>query len=238
MTLSNKKSFYTLTGWLLIIESLLIFFPLVILGRAINWPQSLGDPADSMLPLLVQNESAVRTGYLFYLAYSILFFVVAFMIVQILSKGESTSNGLQIAVGFGLASMVARCLGIIRWLVAMPTLATLYISSPLSNSTREAIAIVYRALNDYAGSVGEVLGVSLFAAIWLVIVSLKILKTKTLPRWLGFFGLISATLLAVQLSELFGTDLGAFISISVSSLQLWFLMMGITILLSPNYRKH
>ncbi|WP_263432525.1 DUF4386 domain-containing protein [Nostoc sp. MS1] len=204
------------------------------MGSAINWPKSLGDPADAMLPLLAQNESAVRTGYLFYLTYSILFFVVALLIVRVLSQGESTSNGLRIAAGFGLASMIARCLGIIRWLVAMPALATLYTSPTLSTSTREAIAVVYRVLNDYAGSVGEVLGVSLFTTLWLAIVSGKILKTRTLPRWLGFFGLVSATLLAMQLAELFGVDLGAFIAISVSVLQLWFLMMGIAILRNRN----
>jgi hypothetical protein len=75
-----------------------------------------------------------------------------------------------------------------------------------------------------------VLGVSLFAGLWLVIVSVRILQTRILPRWLGFLGLLSATLLAVQLARLFGVDLGAFISVSVSVLQLWFLAMGIVML--------
>ena len=73
------------------------------------------------------------------------------------------------------------------------------------------------------------LGVSLVAGLWLAIVSLRILQTRILPRWLGFLGLISATLLGVQLARLFGVDVGAFISISVSVLQLWFLAMGIVL---------
>ncbi len=84
-------------------------------------------------------------------------------------------------------------------------------------------------LNDYAGSIGEVLGVRLFAGLWLAIVSVQILQTRVLPRWLGFLGLVSASLLGVQLARLFGVDLGAFISISVSVLQLWFLAMGIVL---------
>jgi hypothetical protein len=60
----SQKSFYTLTAWMLLVEGLLIFIPLTVLGSAINWPQSLGDPADKMLPLLVQNSAAVRFGYL------------------------------------------------------------------------------------------------------------------------------------------------------------------------------
>jgi Domain of unknown function (DUF4386) len=228
---SAKKSFYTLTAWILLAESLLIFVPLTVLGSAINWPQSLGDPADKMLPLLVQNASAVRFGYLVYLVYSILFGVVALLMVRVLSHEKSDSVWLRIATGFGIASMVARCLGIIRWLVAMPALALLYVDSSTSTSTRESIAVVYRFLNDYAGSVGEVLGVSLFAGLWLVIISLKICQTRILPYWLGFFGLFSAALLFVQLAELFGVDLGAFISVSVSVLHLWFLAIGISLLL-------
>nr|WP_277925494.1 DUF4386 family protein [Anabaena catenula] len=226
-----------ITGWVLIFESLLLFVPLIILGSAINWPQSLGNSADVMLPLLVQKAAAVRLGYLVYLAYSIIFWVVALLTVLVLSSGESDLIWLHVAAGFGLASTIARCLGIIRWLVAMPALATLYTNVTTSNPTRESIAVVYHFLNDYAGSVGEVLGVSLFAALWLGIVSLTILQTRVLPRWLGFFGLLSATLLAIQLAELFGVDLGAFITVSVSVLQLWFLAMGIVLLRYSSFKS-
>jgi hypothetical protein len=230
--ISPKKSLYAVTGWLLVAESLLIFVPLSVLGSAINWPKSLGDPADKILPLLVQNAPAVRFGYLVYLVYSILFWVVALLTIRVLNDEESDSISLRIAAGFGIASAVARCLGIIRWLVAMPALATLYTDPSISIATRESIAVVYLALNDYAGSVGEVLGVSLFAALWLAIVSFKILQTRILPRWLGFLGLVSATILGIQLGKLFGIDLGAFISISVSVLHLWFLAMGVVLVMS------
>jgi Domain of unknown function (DUF4386) len=240
--LSARKSLSTLTGWLLIAESLLIFVPISVLGSAINWPKSLGDPADKMLPLLIQNAAAVRFGYLVYLVYSILFLVVALLAIQVLNHDRSDSVWLKIAAGFGIASAVARCLGIIRWLVAMPALAILYTNPTTSASIRESISVVYRALNDYAGSVGEVLGVSLFAGLWLAIVSLRILQTRVLPQWLGFFGLVSATLLAIQLAKLFGVDLGALISVSVSSLQMWFLAMGVILLRhqpdsAPAYRS-
>jgi hypothetical protein len=36
----------------------------------------------------------------------------------------------------------------------------------------------------------------------------------------------------VQLARLFGVDLGAFISVSVSVLQLWFLAMGIVLVVN------
>jgi Domain of unknown function (DUF4386) len=236
--IAPQKSLYTIAGWLLVAESLLIFVPLTVLGSAINWPKSLSDPAAKILPLLVENASAVRFGYLVYLIYSILFWAIASLTIQVLSNEETDSIWLRVANGFGIASVVARCLGIIRWLVAMPALATLYTDPTISTGTRESIAVVYRALNDYAGSVGEVLGVSLFAGLWLAIVSVRILQTRILPRWLGFLGLVSATLLGVQLARLFGVDLGAFISVSVSVLQLWFLAMGIVLVVNAAKVDH
>jgi Domain of unknown function (DUF4386) len=229
-----KKSLFRTAGWVLILESLLMFVPIAILGHAINWPQSLSEPAAVVLPLLTQKATEVRLGYLIYLVYSILFWLVALLTVRVVSNGESESIWLRIATGFGIASMIARCLGIIRWLVAMPALAILYVNPATSTQAREAITVVYRVLNDYAGTIGEVLGVSLFTALWLAIVSLTILHTNVFPHWIGFFGLFSATLLAVQLVELFGVDLGAFISVSVGFLQLWFLVTGIVILLRLN----
>lgn len=224
------KALYRTAGLVLIVESLLLFVPFFILGAAINWPASLNEPAEVMLPLLIQKAGPVKIGYFIYLIYSLLFWVVAFLTARAISNGVTNSIWLKIATGFGIASTVSRSLGIIRWLVPMPALAALYINPSTSEQTQQAIAVVYKTLNDFAGTVGEVLGVSLFTALWLAIVSIYLLRSKTLPRWLGTFGLIAALFLATQLIELFGVDLGAFISISVAILQLWFLVMGVMLL--------
>ncbi len=228
------KALYQTTGLVLIVESLLLFVPFFILGAAINWPASLGEPATVMLPLLIQKAGAVKIGYFIYLIYSLLFWVVALLTARVISNGETNSVWLKIATGFGIASTVCRSLGIIRWLVPMPALAALYTDPSTSVQTQEAIAVVYETLNDFAGSVGEVLGVSLFTVLWLTIISIYLLRSKTLPHWLGLFGLIAALFLATQLIELFGVDLGAFISVSVATLQLWFLVMGVMLLRHKN----
>jgi hypothetical protein len=228
------KALYRTAGLVLIVESLLLFVPVFILGAAINWPASLSEPASVMLPLLIEKAEPVRIGYLIYLLYSLLFWVVALLTARVISNGETNSVWLQVATGFGIASTVTRCLGIIRWLVPMPALAQLYTDPSISGQTREAIAVVYKTLNDYAGSVGEVLGVSLFTVLWLTIISIYLLRSRTLPRWLGLFGMITALFLATQLVELFGVDLGAFISVSVTMLQLWFLVTGVMLLTHKN----
>ncbi len=126
--------------------------------------------------------------------------------------------------------MITRCLGIIRWLVTMPILAQIYVQPETSATSRAAINIVFQALNSYGGSIGEVLGVSLFTTLWLAIVAIEILKTRNLPSWIGIFGLMPTLLLSTQLLELFGIDMGLFITVSVSTFQIWLLVTGIACL--------
>lgn len=217
-------------GALLVIESLLIFAPLAILGSAINWPASLSEPPAVVLPLIAQQADAVRLGYLIYLAYSVLFWPVALLTARVVAGGDTLPPLLRVAVGFGIASTVARTLGIIRWLVAMPALAAIYNAPGTPEATRAAVEVAYTALNSYAGGVGEVLGVSLFAALWLGGVAVVILRSGALPRWLGAFGLLAAAALLGGLVELFGVDLGALITVTTSLVQLWMLAAGVVLL--------
>lgn len=217
-------------GALLVIESLLLFAPLAILGAAINWPASLSEPPSVVLPLIAQQADAVRLGYLIYLAYSVLFWPVALLTARVVAGGDTLPPLLRVAVGFGIASMVARTLGIIRWLVAMPALAAIYNASDTPEATRAAVSVAYLALNNYAGGVGEVLGVSLFAALWLGCVAVVILRSGALPRWLGAFGLLAAAALLGGLVELFGVDLGALITVTTALVQLWMLAAGAVLL--------
>jgi hypothetical protein len=226
----EQRSLARVVGGLLVLEALLLFVPVVILGQAIDWPASLGAPPDLMLPLIAQQADAVRAGYLAYLAYSILFWPVALLTARVVAGSDALSPALRIAAGFGVASAVARTIGIIRWLVAMPALAAIYNDPATTDAQRAAVEVSYQALNAYGGSIGELLGVSLFAACWLAIVALVILRTAALPRWLGAFGLLAALALATNMVELFGVDLGALITVSTSLLQLWLLAAGVTLL--------
>ncbi len=72
---------------LLAVQGLLMFVPLTVLGSAIGWPASLGDPAAVALPRLLENEGAVRLGYTVYLAYSVLFLPVAIRTTHTLTRG-------------------------------------------------------------------------------------------------------------------------------------------------------
>lgn len=91
------------TGWLLILEGLLIYAPLVILGAAIGWPASLGEPASVNLPLMVSERPMVLFGYTVYLLYSVLFWPVSHLTAKVVSRGpKGEAQGLsRLASGLG-----------------------------------------------------------------------------------------------------------------------------------------
>lgn len=214
-------------GGLLILEGLLIFAPLLILGAAIGWPASLDEPASVNLPLMVSERPMVLLGYGIYLLYSVLFWPVAHLTARALSrgpKGEAESLA-RLASGFGIGSAVLRVLGIVRWLVPMQLLADIWVAPGTSEGTKETLSLLYETLNAYAGSVGELLGVGLFAALWAGFVTAAIFRTGALPRWLGGFGALTTVLLALPLLEIV-TDTGPLVTLSGVTFSLWLIVTG------------
>jgi hypothetical protein len=215
-------------GWVSILQGLLIFVPMVVLGAAINWPESLSDPADIALPRLLENEGAVRLGYVAYLIYSILFAATMALLVRYV-RGATLGVVAAVIIGFAMISALARSIGIIRWLVPAPELAESYAAVP-SETERVAIGVVFDSLNSYGGTIGEVLGVSIFAALAIGLLSIAALRSRALPVWLGVFGLIAALAVLSTAIELFGADASSVAFFGTTVVQLWFLTIGIWLL--------
>lgn len=223
-----SRSLARWAGWISILQGLLIFVPTVVLGAAINWPESLSDPAAIALPRLLENEDAVRFGYIAYLLYSVLFAVAMILLLRFAKSRAVIAVGSLIA-GFAIASTVARSIGIVRWLVPAPELADAY-AGTTNETERVAISVVFDSLNSYGGTIGEVLGVSIFAAISIGLLSVAALKTRAFPLWIGVFGLVSALAVLATAVELAGADASSLIFFGTTLVQLWFLATGIWLL--------
>ena len=152
------------------------------------------------------------------------------MILLVRYAKTRASIGLgSMITGFAIASTVARCIGIIRWLVPVPVLAELYAAST-DEAERTAISVTFEALNSFGGTIGEVLGVSIFAAISIGLFAIAALKTRALPLWIGAFGLIAALAVLATAVELLGMDASSLIFLGTTVVQLWFLATGIWLL--------
>ncbi len=157
---------------LLVVSQVVLFLvPVVVLGQAIGWPASLRLPAAEALPLVARNLGAIQVGYWGYLLTA-----VAMLPLALALRGFAHARGahglvVDAMAAFGAAAAVLKTLGIVRWLIAMPGLAVLHAGSG-DPVVRAAAEVGYTALNGYAGSVGELLGVQLFSGLWLVLLGI------------------------------------------------------------------
>jgi hypothetical protein len=96
---------------------------------------------------------------------------------------------------------------------------------------KNSISVVFEALNSYGGTIGEVLGVSIFASLSILFLVVGNYKSNSLPRWFSIFGLVAVIGLILSSLGIIGIDPGEFvITMGTTILQLWFLFTGIWLL--------
>ncbi|MEM8529889.1 MAG: DUF4386 domain-containing protein [Chloroflexota bacterium] len=226
---SSNTTIYRITGILLLAQFAIFLIPVIVLGNAINWPASLGEPASVVLPLITEQSGAVRFGYFSYMISSFLVIPISFLLYRIFREYAPTLIGISAAMG--LISGVMKILGIVRWLVVMPVIAAIYLEPSASAATRDAAAVAFTAFNEYAGGVGELLGVAFFSGLWTILVAIAILRTGVLPRWTGWFGLVAALAVIYPFASIFGIEMGTIILVgSVTLWQFWMIATGTVLL--------
>uniref|UniRef100_A0A7S0ALP4 DUF4386 domain-containing protein n=1 Tax=Minutocellus polymorphus TaxID=265543 RepID=A0A7S0ALP4_9STRA len=224
------------TATLILVFFFLIFLPLSILGTSIDWPENLSEDAAYNLPLLLDERPSVFWGYFMYLIYSISFYPMAYMMGRLVAGPSNLHSPLlHIGSNFAALSSLSRSIGLSRWLMGMPTLARIYTDPDASEATLAAVSVSYDMLNAWGGGIGEILGVSIFASLWVVCISLLFIGSQDWPSWLGYAGFVVAVDLALNLLEMdiLGIDMGANLLISVILLHLWLLMAGLLFLRLP-----
>ena len=154
-------------------QVVLFLVPIIVLGQAIGWPASLRLPANEALPLIASKATAVQVGYWGYLltAVAMIPFVIALRRYALAHGAGGMLTDTMATLG--VTGAVLKTLGIVRWLIAMPTLASLH-AGTTDPALRLIFEVNYTALNGYAGSVGELLGVQLFSGFWLVLLGVSL----------------------------------------------------------------
>lgn len=201
----------------LVLEALLAFAPIAVLGAAIGWPASLRNSAAQQLTAIAAAPGALALGYGLYLLYSLAVAPVAIFVAWRVASFKGPMAAMIVA--FGTLSALTRGLGILRWLTVMPVLATSYVAADVSG--RANIETVFTALNSYGGGIGELFGVALFGGLWLLVAMIAALKFRRLPVWLAGFGLIAAMLQLALFVPAFGMASPVPVAIAVSLFAVW-----------------
>ena len=208
---------------LLIGTAVLSFVPIAILGPAIGWPASLRAPAAEQLAAILKAQEAVAAGYGVYLLFSVLVLPVMLVVARRVF-GSLAHPMAQLVVAFAALSVLARSIGILRWLTVMPQLATAHASAAQGQAT---IQTVFRAVTVWGGGIGELLGVALFMAASLGLAMAGALRLRSTPAWLSVLGLISAALLFGMFLPTLGIAFNVPIAVSASLVSVWMLAFGV-----------
>ena len=215
---------------LLIAAAVLSFLPIAILGPAIGWPASLRAPAAQQLAAIAAAPAAVALGYAVYLLYSVLILPVMTLLAWRCS-GSLAKPMAVIVVAFAAMSALARSIGILRWLTAMPAMAQQHAAADPAG--RQVLETIFTTITTYGGGIGELLGVSLFMALSLGLAMVAAWTGKTLPRWLAAFGMASALLLFALFLPTIGISIQVPIAVAATALAVWMMVAGIVLFFKP-----
>src|SRR4029453_4850855 len=137
----------------------------------------------------------------------------------------------------GAVSVVLALIGFLRWVFVVPPLAQMYQEADAANRT--ALAAAGLSQPQFGGALhGEPLG-QLLGIGWSVTLSIIILRSRVLPRWLGIVGLIVSVLYLFKQGDLFATALPGFPVFDLAGLigstgwGLWVAALGVVLLLRP-----
>lgn len=222
--LSSTRNRPSGTAAFLLLQFVTMWGAFFILAPAINWPASLDEPPATILPLILDQSVAVFAGYLSYLIHALALIPLAILLRDALRLDGAMGRAV---VTLGVLAGFAKALGICRWLFLMPALAAAYTDPAASPATKDAIAVVYEAFNAYAGGVGELMGVGLFAGVWTIVISIATLRLG----WtvIGYAGFGAAALLLSTLLSVVGIESPIMLTLSGILWQFWTLALAITI---------
>ncbi|MGY1696787.1 DUF4386 domain-containing protein [Geodermatophilus sp. SYSU D00814] len=205
------------------------------LSSTFEWPDILREPAHVVLPAFVAGgTSLVWTWFATAWTYAILL-VPILLLPAVL--GRRSDPVLRAATFIGATSVVLALIGFLRWVFVVPPLADSYVTGDAT--TRAAVDAAWTAQHQFGGALlGEHLG-QLLAVGWSVTLSVIILRTRVLPRWLGLTGLIVSALYLSNQGDILATavpdfpvwDLGGLIGSTTWGL--WVAALGVMVLLRP-----
>jgi hypothetical protein len=223
------------TGGLFVVGAVAFAGAATALSAGFDWPDVLRQPADVVLPAFVSGGTTLVWIW-FATAWTYAILVVPILLLPAV-LGRRGGPALQVATFAGATSVVLSVVGFLRWVFVVPPLADAHVNGDAV--TRAAVDAAWTAQHQFGGALlGEHLG-QLLAVAWSVAVSVTILRTRALPRWLGVLGLVVSALYLTNQGDILATavpgfpvwDLGGFIG--STSWGLWVAALGVLLFVRP-----
>lgn len=194
-TTSSGDTLRRTAGALFLVGALAFAAAATALSSTFDWPDILREPGSVVLPAVADGgPGLVWTWFATAWTYAILA-VPILLLPAVLGRRDDPA--LRVATAVGAASVLLSLIGFLRWVFVVPPLADAYVAGDAT--TRAAVDAAWIAQHQFGGALlGEHLGQAL-AIGWSVTLSVIILRSGVMPRWLGAAGLaVSAAYLANQ----------------------------------------
>src|SRR5688572_22622908 len=168
------------TGGLFVVGAVAFAAAATMLSSTFDWPDILREPGSVVLPAVVAGgTSLVWTWFATAWTYAILAIPILLLPAVL---GRRDDPALLVATYVGATSVVLSLIGFLRWVFVVPPLARSYVAGDAV--TQAAVDAAWTAQHQFGGALlGEHLG-QLLAVAWSVAVSVIILRSRVLPRWL------------------------------------------------------
>lgn len=206
------------------------------LSMAFDWPDILREPAEVVLPAFdAGGASLVWLWFATAWSYGLLAIPILLLPAALARRDDA---GLRVATWVGAASVLLSVVGFLRWVFVVPPLARSYVGGDAV--TRTAVDAAWTAQHQYGGALlGEHLG-QLLVIGWSVTVSIIMLRSRLLPRWLGVAGLVTSALYLLNQGDILATAVPSFPVWDMAGLLgstgwgLWVAGLGVQLLRRPH----
>src|SRR3954465_5375992 len=223
------------TGGMFVVGAVAFAAAATVLSSTFGWPDTLGEPAAAVLPAVVAGgTSLVWTWFATGWTYAILA-VPILLLPAVLGRRDHPV--LRAATVVGATSVLLSLIGFLRWVFVVPPLARSYTTG--DPATQAAVDAAWTTQHQFGGALlGEHLG-QLLAIGWSLTLSVIILRTRVLPRWLGATGLIVSVVYLLNQGDILATAVPGFPVWGLAGLLgstgwgLWVAALGVTVLLHP-----
>lgn len=231
-TTNDGDGLRRVTGWLLVIGAVTFAVAATLLSSTFEWPDILREPPEVVLPAFVAGgTSLVWTWFAVAWTYAILLVPILLLPAAL---GRRDDPVLRAATFVGAASVLLSLIGFLRWVFVVPALADSYAAG--DPTTKAAVAAAWTAQHQFGGALlGEHLG-QLLVIGWSITVSVVILRSGVLARWVGWAGLVASVLYLSGQGDILATavpsfpvwDLGGLLGSTLWGL--WVLALGVAVL--------
>jgi hypothetical protein len=223
------------TGGLLVVGAVAFAAAATVLSSTFGWPDVLREPAGVVLPAVVAGgPGLVWTWFATGWTYAILAVPILLLPAAL---GRRDDPVLRVATYVGATSVLLSLIGFLRWVFVVPPLAQSYVTG--DPVTQAAVDAAWTAQHQFGGALlGEHLG-QLLVIGWSVTLSVIILRTRVLPRWLGSTGLAVSAIYLLNQGDILATAVPGFPVWDLAGLLgstgwgLWVAALGVTVVLRP-----